>query len=111
VGKAFRPPQLPSDTIGGLSSAPDERPNPPWLFGLLPLPFTFAYAAASTVLSFLLRQHNVPVERIATIIAITSLPNVWGFALAPIVDLGLRRRSWCSSATSPSACAPPPRSS
>jgi MFS transporter, PAT family, beta-lactamase induction signal transducer AmpG len=75
------------------SATADARPNP-LLFSLLPLPFTFSYAAATSVVTFLLRRHDVPVDRIAAIIAIATLPNVWGFALAPIVDLGLRRGSW-----------------
>lgn len=75
-------------------SIADFRRNAPWFFALLPLPYSFSIAAAGSVLPFLLRAHGVGVDRIAEIMAVAMLPNVWGFVLAPVIDLGLRRRAW-----------------
>ena len=51
-------------------------------------------AIHSTLLAFLLRNQGVPVERIAGVVAFGMLPLTWSFALAPLVDLGRRRRNW-----------------
>ena len=42
----------------------------------------------------MLRKHGVPVDRIAEVVAIATLPSVWYVAYSPVVDLGLRRRTW-----------------
>ncbi len=46
-------------------------------------------------------------DRIAEIVAIAMIPSVWFFAYAPVVDLGLRRRTWVmlSSVTAGLFCA------
>jgi MFS family permease len=41
-----------------------------------------------------LRRHGVPVERIASIGALVQAPSIWYFLWAPVVDVGLRRRTW-----------------
>ena len=43
---------------------------------------------------FVLRKHGIPVDRIAEVVAIAALPSVWYFFYSPVVDLGLRRRTW-----------------
>jgi MFS transporter, PAT family, beta-lactamase induction signal transducer AmpG len=43
---------------------------------------------------FVLRKQGVPVDRIAGVVAIAAIPSVWFFAYAPVVDLGLRRKTW-----------------
>lgn len=43
---------------------------------------------------YLLRRQGVAVDRIAEIVALASIPNVWYFLYSPVVDLGLRRRTW-----------------
>jgi len=48
----------------------------------------------STPLPFLLAKAGVPVDRIASVSAIASLPGVVGLLIAPIVDIKLRRRTW-----------------
>lgn len=51
-------------------------------------------AIPSTLLGFLLRGEGVSVERIAGMVSLGLLPMTWSFALAPLVDLGRRRRNW-----------------
>jgi PAT family beta-lactamase induction signal transducer AmpG len=48
----------------------------------------------SILLAFLLRGQGVPVGRIAGVVSLGLLPLTWSFALAPLVDLGKRRRNW-----------------
>ncbi len=43
---------------------------------------------------FVLRKHGVPVDRIAEIVAIATVPAVWYFIYSPVVDFGLRRKTW-----------------
>ncbi len=83
--------------------APDQHPphenpaseNPPWLFGFLSIPGGFASSGINALLiPFLLRQHGVPVDRIAEVVAIATVPWVWNFLWAPVVDLGLKWRTW-----------------
>jgi PAT family beta-lactamase induction signal transducer AmpG len=46
------------------------------------------------LIPYLLRSHGVPVDRIAGVAALAGLPGIISFLWAPIVDLGLRRRTW-----------------
>jgi len=68
--------------------------NPPWLFGILAMPNGLANAIIVILMPYVLRRQGVPVDRIAEIVAVASIPNVWYFLYSPVVDLGLRRRSW-----------------
>src|SRR5215467_8278267 len=66
----------------------------PWVFSLLILPLGMVYGFNFTALPFLLAKAGVPVDRIASISAISSLPGVLAVLIAPIVDIKLRRRTW-----------------
>jgi MFS transporter, PAT family, beta-lactamase induction signal transducer AmpG len=69
--------------------------NPPWLFAPLAAPSGIAYWGVSALLvPYLLRKHGVAVDRIAGVSAIASIPSFCFFLWAPVVDLGLRRRTW-----------------
>lgn len=43
---------------------------------------------------YLLRRQGVAVDRIADIVALALVPSVWYFIYSPLVDMGLRRRTW-----------------
>lgn len=43
---------------------------------------------------YLLRRQGVAVDRIADIVALAMVPTVWYFVYSPVVDMGLRRRTW-----------------
>ena len=74
---------------------PTQRRWPaPWVFSLLILPLGMVVGFNSTPLPFLLAKAGVPVDRIASVSAIASLPGVVGLFIAPIVDIKLRRRAW-----------------
>ena len=75
---------------------------PPWLFGLTNLPFGVAGSYTGVAMPFLLREAGVPVDTIAALAAIVFLPAAYQLFWAPVLDLGIRRRSWlvlcaCSS--------------
>src|SRR3989454_8112960 len=68
--------------------------NPPWLFGILSIPYGIFNGILVVLIPFLLRKHGVSPDRIANVIAISSIPNVWYFLWSPVVDTGLLRRTW-----------------
>jgi hypothetical protein len=57
------------------------------------------YGFNFTALPFLLAKAGVPVDRIASVSAMTSLPGVAGVLVAPVVDIKLRRRTWLAIGT------------
>jgi PAT family beta-lactamase induction signal transducer AmpG len=68
--------------------------NSPWLFGILAIPLGLSNAIIVVLMPYVLRKQGVSVDRIAEIVALASIPNVWAFLYSPLVDLGLRRRTW-----------------
>ncbi len=75
----------------------DESPvkhNAPWLFGILAIPSGLSNAIIVILMPYVLRKQGVAVDRIAEIVAVASIPNIWAFLYSPVVDLGLRRRTW-----------------
>lgn len=43
---------------------------------------------------YMLRKHNLPIDEIANIVVIASLPSIWSFLWSPLADIGMRKRSW-----------------
>jgi len=80
-------------------SDPNRWPAP-WLFSLLILPLGIVVVGFNfTALPLLLAQAGVRVDGIASISSIINLPGVFGFLLAPVVDIKFRRRTWLAIAT------------
>jgi MFS transporter, PAT family, beta-lactamase induction signal transducer AmpG len=77
--------------------------NSPWLFGFLGIPNGLANAIIVLLMPYVLRKQGVAVDRIAEIVAVASIPNVWYFLYSPVVDLGLRRRTWIMLSASTAA--------
>src|SRR5215471_17241625 len=71
-----------------------ERRPAPWLFGITNLPYGVYTGFISTAMPYLLRNAGLPVDRIAGISALALAPAIWYFLWAPVVDTGLRRRTW-----------------
>jgi PAT family beta-lactamase induction signal transducer AmpG len=80
-----------------------ERVPAPWLFGIAILPYGVYSGFVTTALPYLLRKAGLPVDRIAAISALALAPSVWYFLWAPVVDFGLRRRTWLILASASSA--------
>lgn len=66
----------------------------PWAFGVLILPVAIYVGFTSTPLPFLLSKAGVSVYEIGVIGSLLQLPNILVFVWAPLVDVGLRRRTW-----------------
>ena len=64
------------------------------MFGILATPSGVYSGFISVAMPFLLRRSGLSVDRIAEVSAIAALPLVWYFVSAPLVDFGLRRRTW-----------------
>jgi len=78
--------------------------NPPWLFAPLAAPSGISYWCVSALLiPYLLRKHGVPVNQIAETAAIATIPTFCYFLWSPVVDFGLRRRTWILLATAATA--------
>jgi MFS family permease len=72
-----------------------ERATPPlWIFGVAAMPYGAFNGVVAVALPYLLRQRGASVERIAAIEALVQAPAIWYVLWAPIVDFGLRRRTW-----------------
>lgn len=67
---------------------------PPWIFGITNIPFGVAGTYTGVAMPFLLGKKGVPIETIAVISALSLLPAAYQLFWAPILDLGMRRRSW-----------------
>jgi hypothetical protein len=75
--------------------SPRQPHIPPSIFGFLAAPIgVFYWGVSALLVPYLLRRHGVPVDPIAAVVAIASIPNVWSFLTSPVIDLGLRRRTW-----------------
>ncbi len=77
-----------------MADEPAVKHNSPWLFGVLAIPIGLSNAIIVILMPYVLRRQGVSVDRIAEVVALASIPNVWAFLYSPVVDLGLRRRTW-----------------
>lgn len=79
---------------GAIMNAPQTRFAPPWIFGITNIPYGVAGTYCGVAMPFILRKAGIPVETIAAIAALTFLPAAYQLFWAPVIDLGIRRRSW-----------------
>lgn len=69
----------------------ESNPAPPWIFALL----SFGWEGAIVISApFVLRHAGVPVVKIATTSSLMLTAGVCYFLWTPIVDIGLRHRTW-----------------
>ena len=80
------------------STPPGFRHTPPWLFGILVLPFSAAIGWLSLGVPYLLHAHGASLATIGVISATASMPHAVKFFWSPLIDLG-RRKLWyvCAS--------------
>ena len=72
----------------------DQVKSPPWIFGITNIPYGVSGTFTGVAVPFLLRKAGLPIEQIAAVSAIAFLPSAYQLFWAPVVDLGIRRRSW-----------------
>lgn len=70
------------------------RRPPPWLFGVPSISYGSFNGLIAVALPYVLRRRGLTVEQITVIAAVVQMPAIWYFLWAPMVDVGLRRRTW-----------------
>jgi MFS family permease len=70
------------------------RRVPEWIFGVAAVPFGVVAAFTQAVMGRVLSNKGVSVDRVAQIVSLTLLPLTFQFLWTPIVDVGLRRKTW-----------------
>ena len=74
---------------------PQARSLPPiWLMGLTNAPFGLTGGFCAVIIPQLLAAHRIPAGQIATIAAAILSPGFWIFAISPLLDAWLSRRSY-----------------
>lgn len=72
----------------------DERPRLVWLMGFTNSIYGFAYAAVLVTVPQLLAAHGVGEPVIANLTAVALIVSLGAFALAPVLDTLVSRRTW-----------------
>ena len=67
---------------------------PVWMFGITAIPYGVCGSFIATLLPYFFREAGISVESIGWFATATMVPAFLNFLYAPVVDLGLRRRSW-----------------
>ena len=75
-------------------NAATPRAVAPWIFTLLIAPFGMQSGFLGVTLAYQLGEAKVSTEAIASLIAVSYLPQTWKFFWAPVVDLTWTRRGW-----------------
>ncbi|HEU5351348.1 MAG TPA: hypothetical protein VFU55_07100 [Terracidiphilus sp.] len=77
------------------ASAPAGRRIPPaWLMGMTYATFGLVGGFTAVTIPQILDAQHVPVGRIASITAVVMSSGFWGLAIAPLVDIRYRRRTY-----------------
>jgi MFS family permease len=82
-----------------IGTATGERSPHPAVFLLLNVPFGALSGYIAVTIAYLLGQEGVSAEAIATLVAVSVLPNTWKFAWAPLADTTLSRKAWYALGT------------
>jgi MFS transporter, PAT family, beta-lactamase induction signal transducer AmpG len=70
------------------------RRAPSWIFAITSIPYGVCGSFISTLMPYFFRQAGISVESIGWFATAAMVPAFLNFLYAPIVDLGLRRRTW-----------------
>jgi PAT family beta-lactamase induction signal transducer AmpG len=71
-----------------------QRRSPAWLVGITYLPFGLYLGFITVSLQVLLTARGLAVDHIALLQLISLIPSYSSFALTPLADCGLSRRTW-----------------
>jgi MFS family permease len=82
-----------------IATATGERSPHPAVFLLLNVPFGALSGYIAVTIAYLLGQESVSAEAIATLVAVSVVPNTWKFAWAPLADTTLSRKAWYTIGT------------
>jgi MFS family permease len=67
---------------------------PPWIFAFMPISYAVFSGYVLTALPWLLRHMGYGVSAIGAIVALVVSPMTLYFPVSPLLDFGLRRRTW-----------------
>jgi MFS transporter, PAT family, beta-lactamase induction signal transducer AmpG len=70
------------------------KKTPSWMFGITSIPYGVYGAFTATLLPFLFANAKISLQDIGWYGTATLIPTWFNFLYAPVVDLGMRRRSW-----------------
>lgn len=70
------------------------RLPPTWLMGLTNAPFGLTGGFCAVIIPQLLAQHGIPAGHVAAIAAAILSPGFWIFAVSPVLDAWLSRRTY-----------------
>ena len=70
------------------------RPSPPWIFGILELPFGAAVGFCQVFVPWLLAGHGMPIDQIGVISGTTFSPHAWKILWVPLIDVSPWRKAW-----------------
>ncbi len=76
------------------------RYTAPFLFGVIELPFSAAVGMLQMAVPFWLARQGLSIAEIGAVSAVGFMPHAWKFAWMPLLDTGMRRRTWFFIATS-----------
>ncbi|HTY93950.1 MAG TPA: MFS transporter [Steroidobacteraceae bacterium] len=79
------------------------RATHPFAFTVLFLPYGMVGGYCTVTLTYLLAHAGVGVEQIATLVALSLLPQTWKVIWAPLIDTTLSARHWYGASTLASA--------
>lgn len=71
-----------------------KRPVHPSIFMFLFLPFGVLTGYTTVTIGFLLTEAGIPLAKVAPIVSLTLLPNIFKFLWAPLVDTTLTVKRW-----------------
>ena len=77
-----------------ISGPGEKRPVHPSIFMVLFLPFGVLTGYVTVTIGFLLTENGIPLAKVAPIVALTLLPNIFKFLWAPLVDTILTVKRW-----------------
>ena len=95
--------------IASVSDAsPSALPSPasrvaPWVFMVMIVPFGLVSGFLTVTLAYQMNEAGISAEVIATLIALSYLPNTWKVFWAPVVDLSWTRKRWYLASTAVTA--------
>ncbi len=84
----------PSEAFLHAQSDAAPKHTPLWVFGFTSIPYGMAAAFALVVVPFLMRQQGLSMEKVGWFTTLAMFPTFTQILYSPIIDIGLRRRTW-----------------
>lgn len=81
------------DVVKMSGTSPAKHP-PPWLFGIVGIPYGVGGSFVGVVMPFLAARAKLDIDTIGWFVTLLFVPPMIQFMYAPIVDVGPRRKHW-----------------